>query len=298
MEKAIESVINQSLQNWELLILDDCSTDKSKDYLQNLSDQRVRVYYNQSNKGLFYNLNFLIKQSKGHIIKLWSQDDIMYSNCLEETYKFHQKHETITFSYCNRDIIDENGKIVNAYDGWDNTPEIISPYLHSKIFLYTGSIAGNIANVAINKWALQKYGLFREDMKYAADLDMWERLTRIDNIGRIDKTLIQLRNHSKQLSKKRGFAVHQLNEDLEIFTRLYKRIDPSLVKYAKKCREWKREVYYMSVFINLIKQRQFFVAKQYYAGLVKYSYFVVIFLKFILVKFKFVSPVKLDITEA
>src|SRR5688572_16773922 len=75
LKQSVESVLTQSLNNFELLILDDCSTDGSWSYLQSLDDNRIELYRNEKNKGLFYNLNFLIKASNSPLVKLWAQDD-------------------------------------------------------------------------------------------------------------------------------------------------------------------------------------------------------------------------------
>src|SRR4051812_47939904 len=81
--QSVQSVLSQEMTDFELLIVDDCSSDGSLGYLQSIDDKRVRLYNNETNKGLFYNLNFLINKSHSPLIKLWSQDDIMYPNCLE-----------------------------------------------------------------------------------------------------------------------------------------------------------------------------------------------------------------------
>src|SRR6476660_5448744 len=81
--QSVESVLKQSLKNFELLILDDCSSDGSWEYINDIKASRISVYKNETNKGLFYNINFLIKKSKTPLIKLWAQDDVMYPYCLE-----------------------------------------------------------------------------------------------------------------------------------------------------------------------------------------------------------------------
>jgi len=142
LKDSVNSVISQSMANWELLILDDCSTDGSWEFLQSLQDNRVKLFQNETNKGLFYNLNFLIGQSSSSLIKIWAQDDIMYSHCLSEFVHFHKIHPEIGFSYSDRHYIDHAGELyINSKK--DNTPEIVYQSLHTKIAFITGSIAGN-----------------------------------------------------------------------------------------------------------------------------------------------------------
>ena len=216
---SVESVLNQKLQNFEFLIIDDVSTDGSYEYLQALQDTRIKLFRNETNKGLFYNLNFLIGQSTSGLIKLWAQDDIMYPQCLALSVNFHQKHPNLGFSYSGRTIIDEAGKIKENTKE-DKTPEIISKELHAKIAYYTGSIAGNIANVCINKKALDKVGLFKEQMKISADFDMWVRLAEHFETGFIKEELIMLRDHSGQLSRNEKYYINHVKEDLEVYRNL------------------------------------------------------------------------------
>ena len=200
LKQSLESVLNQNFSEFELLIIDDCSTDGSLAYLQSIQDPRVSLFKNEDNRGLFFNLNFLISQSQSPLIKLWAQDDIMYPQCLNSFVAFHKQYPGIGFSYSGRDMIDEAG-VIKENNVVDNTPTIISTALHAKIAYYTGSIAGNIANVCINKKALDKVGLFNEGMKISADFDMWVRLAKEHKTGFIREKLIQLRDHDKQLSR-------------------------------------------------------------------------------------------------
>jgi glycosyltransferase involved in cell wall biosynthesis len=121
---SVNSVLQQKYTDFEFLIIDDCSTDGSWEYLNSLNDNRISLFRNEKNKGLFYNLNYLIKKSTSPIIKIWSQDDIMYENCIEEVITFHKKYPSIGFSYSNRDYIDSKGALIEI-NKIDNTPEIV-----------------------------------------------------------------------------------------------------------------------------------------------------------------------------
>lgn len=284
LKQSVESVLNQNINNFEFLVIDDCSTDGSYEYLKSIEDDRLVLFRNNKNKGLFYNLNYLISKSRTSLIKLWAQDDIMYEDCLTEFIKFHIKHPFISFSYCDRDIIDESGNIILPYDGSDTTPEIISIELHNKIALYTGSIAGNIANICISKAHFLDAGPFKEDMRYSADFDMLERLTTNSEIGKIKKTLIKLRNHSGQLSRKLGYSIYQLVEDQEIFARLINRTPDELKSFAILTQKWKRNVYYFSVLFGFLKSGNWQLLKQYFLILRKHDNILFLSLRWMLVK--------------
>ena len=249
LKQSVASVLEQDLNDFELLVLDDCSTDNSYEWVYGLQDTRIKLFRNETNRGLFYNLNFLIEHSNSSLIKLWSQDDIMYPHCLSSFVKFHSLHPEIGFSYSGRDMIDENG-IIKENHSVDNTPEIISPELHARIAYYTGSIAGNIANVCISKQGLNKVGVFDERMKISADFDMWVRLAEHFETGFIRLPLIQLRNHSGQLSRNPKYYINHVKEDLEVYKKLNSYCSEILRNYGKKVLRNNKFVFYYTLMIK------------------------------------------------
>lgn len=243
---SVDSVLSQDFSDFELVVLDDQSTDGSFEYLQAIKDPRFRLLRNDVNKGLFYNLNKLVSETSGKLVKLWSQDDIMYPYCLSKMKAIHDKYPQIGFSYSQRDIIDEHGK-VSSKVVVDNTPELISTDLHALISFYTGSIAGNIANVCIDREVLLKTGPFREDMKISADFDMWVRLAEHHPVGFSNEKLIQLRDHSGQLSRKESLYYYHVKEDMEVFRYLLDYVSPAIRKQGKKLLRKHKFVFYYTL---------------------------------------------------
>lgn len=285
LRQSIESVLNQSLQEFEFLILDDCSTDSSWNYLCSLQDNRIKSFRNSTNKGLFYNLNYLIGQTSSQLIKLWSQDDVMYPNCLETFVRFHQKHPEVGFSYSERDYIDENGRMKDR-NFIDLTPTIVSSDLHARIAFHTGSITGNIANVCIPKSSFERVGLFNQNMKISADFEMWVRLAKHFPIGFISDRLIQLRVHEGQLSRQENLYVHHIQEDLQVYRYLNAYVDPVTKKEGKKLmREFKLPFYYTLMVKSFLKGR-IKTAFVFFKELSRYDNFVLLTLSFIKVKMK------------
>lgn len=73
---AIKSVMSQSYQNFELLINDDCSTDKSVEVVKSFNDKRIKLFQSKSNQGTMLSLNKLIYKSKGQYIAILDSDDM------------------------------------------------------------------------------------------------------------------------------------------------------------------------------------------------------------------------------
>jgi glycosyltransferase involved in cell wall biosynthesis len=284
LKLSVDSVLSQTETNFEFLILDDCSTDSSYAYVESLNDARITLYKNENNKGLFYNLNFLIKESKTNLIKLWAQDDIMYPNCLNSFIAFHNKYPQVGFSYSGCTIIGGDGTIVNS-NKIDNTPEIISTELHARIAFFTGSIAGNIANVCINKNALNEVGLFKENMKISADFDMWVRLAEKYETGFIKEPLIFLRNHNEQLSRNEDFYILHVQEDMIVYKYLLNYVPNNLKVEGKKLLRNNKFVFYYTLMLKTFFKGRYKMGILYYLQLSTVDNFFKISLSFFKAKF-------------
>jgi glycosyltransferase involved in cell wall biosynthesis len=283
LRESVESVLNQDHSRWELLIVDDCSTDGSWEYLNSITDSRVRIFRNPANRGLFPNLNFLITQASAPLIKIWAQDDIMYSHCIREFIDFHKRHPEIGFSYSERHYINNSGELTIS-PKIDTTPEIVSQALHTEIAFITGSIAGNIANVALATAALEKIGPFNEGMKISGDFEMWVRIARFYPIGFIKMPLIQLRNHSEQLSEQSQYYFYHLKEDLETYKILFSYIDPKERSRGIKILRKTKFVFYFTLMLKFLYRGKFSVAGEFFNTLRRFDNIFLIALQFIRVK--------------
>lgn len=114
IEKSIKSVLNQDYNNWELLIIDDCSTDKSSKIISTYSNKykRIKHFKNEQNKGVSKSRNFGIKNAKGDYIAFLDSDDIWYNDKLSKQINF-MKNNNYVFTFTAYEIIDENGKQKN-----------------------------------------------------------------------------------------------------------------------------------------------------------------------------------------
>jgi len=256
LRQSVESVLNQTYFDFELIIVDDCSTDGSYEYLASITDPRIKLTRNKKNQGLFPNLNFLIGQSSAPLIKLWAQDDVMYPVCLETIIRFHQLHPHISFSYSGRDFIDEKDILTGRHQN-DPTPDIVDKYLHARIAFYTGSIAGNIANVTLCRNALNKAGMFNERMKISGDFEMWVRLSLIAPIGFIRQNIIQLRDHSQQLSRQERYYYHHMKEDMEAFEILLANIHEKAREEGRYLLRHHKLMFYYTLMIKSFLKGQF-----------------------------------------
>ena len=112
--QSVESVIRQTYQNWELIIVDDCSTDNTFDCIQKLSkkDKRIRVIQNKMNKGVSYTRKHGLLESKGKWIAILDSDDIWVKDKLEKQILI-QREKNADLIYTGSGFIDTYGHLLN-----------------------------------------------------------------------------------------------------------------------------------------------------------------------------------------
>lgn len=108
--QTIESVLSQTYQNWEMIIVDDCSSDDTDEIVREyLFDERIKYIKNDSNSGAAISRNRALREARGKWIAFLDSDDLWDSNKLEEQIYFMES-KRIHFSYTNYEEIDENGQ--------------------------------------------------------------------------------------------------------------------------------------------------------------------------------------------
>lgn len=114
LSDTIESVINQTYKDWELILVDDCSTDKSKEIIQQYlqKDSRIKYYLLDINSGAAVARNYALNKSTGRFIAYLDADDLWNSRKLEKQIKY-MLNNRYGFTCTDYEVIDENGKSKN-----------------------------------------------------------------------------------------------------------------------------------------------------------------------------------------
>jgi glycosyltransferase involved in cell wall biosynthesis len=283
LKQSVESVLNQDIDDFEFLICDDASADDSFAYLKSIDDKRIQLFRNEKNKGLFPTLNFLARKSQSELIHLWAQDDIMYPDCLSETVKFHKNFPNVNFSFSRLQGINAKGEIIKQPQTFPN--KTLSPEGHALSSILYGSISGNIANVCIVKQSAEKVGLFDENMKYAGDFKMWCLLSKEKPIGMNGRILVQVRQHSGQLSKNMQASYYKLVENYSVYQCFLQTLQPALRKPARRALRWKIYTFYFTQYLHILKKRDFKLAKAYRKALARYDNLALLFMRWTVIRF-------------
>ena len=114
IKDTICSVLNQTYQNWELLLVDDCSTDNSLSLARSFDDERIRIFQNETNSGAAVSRNYALKMAKGKWIAFLDSDDLWVPEKLEKQIVYMTQNDII-FSFTDYDVINEENRIVSHY---------------------------------------------------------------------------------------------------------------------------------------------------------------------------------------
>src|SRR5437867_8743488 len=118
LEEAIDSMLNQSFKDFELIISDNASTDRTQEicraYLAR--DRRIRYFQNQTNLGATANFNRVFELSSGEYFKLANADDLSAPDLLAKCVAVLDAHPEVVLCYPKTTIIDENGDMIRQYE--------------------------------------------------------------------------------------------------------------------------------------------------------------------------------------
>ena len=100
IKKGINSVIKQNFKSWEMIISDDGSTDGTKDFLNQIKNKKIKIFFQKKNLGIFGNLKFLNNKAKSSIVKILCADDCLFQNSLADIYLFFKKFKSCKLVTC------------------------------------------------------------------------------------------------------------------------------------------------------------------------------------------------------
>lgn len=190
LAKAIESILSQTFPYFELIIIDDGSTDKSLEIIKNYanSDERIK-YISRENKGLIYTRNEGIELAQGKYIALMDADDISLPDRLEQQYNYLEKHDDYIAVGSFAALIDSDGDDLCDFGQYITHDEIDKAHLDG----FGGAIINPTA--FIKREAIQSINGYSKDYPHAEDFDFWLRLAEIGRLTNIPKVMLFYRQH-------------------------------------------------------------------------------------------------------
>lgn len=194
LRSAIESMLNQSFPDFELIIVDDASKDSSLEISRSYSDRRIRILQNSENLGPTFSRNRAVRTVKSEFIAILDSDDVAKKDRLKVQFNYLEAHPEIACVGSNFDRIDESGycfsiSTIPSSERWLRWQMLYHNVLAHSSVMFRKSIVGEQA--------------YNENFRYAAeDYELWSRLLRTGKrIHLLPENLVQLRDHSGNISK-------------------------------------------------------------------------------------------------
>lgn len=196
IDEAVQSVLDQSFGDFELIVIDDCSKDNTDEVmLKYRTDPRITYLANDKNLGLVGNWNKCLSMAKGKYIKLLCADDKFRSDLLEKMVAVMESNPGVSLVVCNKEMFGKStARVKLPLQGLHNGREIIYNTLSTYGWLGEPTcIMFRSSNLSV--------GTFRNDVTWLPDWEMWIRQLNVGDAFFIPEPLAFVRNHAQQLTK-------------------------------------------------------------------------------------------------
>ncbi len=190
--ETILSVQAQTYKDWEMIIVDDCSTDRTAEIVASFQekDSRIKYLYNSTNKGSAFSRNIAIQKAKGKWIAFLDSDDLWHPEKLEKQIDFMTRND-IHFSYTNYCEIDESSKEKGILI---SGPEVITNKL-MRAYCWPGCLTV--------MYDAEFIGLMQTaEIKINEEYALWIKISSVANCHLLDENLAKYRRHNNSLTDK------------------------------------------------------------------------------------------------
>ena len=230
LKEAIESILNQTFKNFELIIINDGSSDQSKNIIENFLDKRIKNLENKKNKGLIYSLNYGISKAKGKYIARMDADDISHLNRLEIQFNYLEKNKEIFFLGSQVEKVYSKtektklSRLRTTYSDIKTDLLFANPFIHPTLMFRREIFSENCYEEGLN--GAEDFGLWQDLIyKYKginlSNVLLKYRILETGITKTYDKKIYEkLEVHKKIYQKSlKNISINLTEEELEIYTR-------------------------------------------------------------------------------
>jgi glycosyltransferase involved in cell wall biosynthesis len=234
LRERVSSVLNQTFENFEVILLDDCSTDGSREILSKYANYpRVRVAFNEKNSGsTFKQWNRGVELSRGEYIWIAESDDFADERLLERLVAALDAEPEASFAYCRSWRVDKQNRLHGFVDQYltDLHPtrwagDYCSDGLEecAKYFVFRNMVA-NASGVLFRKSVYELVGGADESLKLCGDWKLWAAMALAGKVVHIGDPLNYFRSHDNSVSGKDAGRAMLAQETLNVVSWLLKRV--------------------------------------------------------------------------
>ena len=217
IRQTLDSALAQTFSDFELVIVDDASTDSTWDIIASYRDARIKVFRNATNLGMVQNWNHCLEMSSAPLVQFLFADDLLAPTCLTRKIEAISAAPDITLAFSASSVIGSDGRILMRRRPFLHTAVHDGMRLAHRSFL-TKNVFGEPSNVLFRRAFLAPAGgSFRSNLVYSVDWELWIRLSSLGQVAYLQDDLMSFRiSHSSVTG---SFHWNRFRDDDEEFIR-------------------------------------------------------------------------------
>ncbi len=211
IKEALQTALAQTYPNIEVIVVDNRSTDGTPDVVRGVRDDRIRLIENITNIGMVGNWNKALMSAKGDYVLMLHGDDRLYPDSIEKKVRLMERYKGVSIVISASRVINGRGEVI-----MERHPFRCNRIFDGKKFaMYsylTKNVYGEPSNILFRPQAALKLGGFVGEIAYAADWDLWLRMSCIGKVGYVDEVLMDYRISQTNATSK-THTVRMLEDD-------------------------------------------------------------------------------------
>jgi len=232
IKECIDSVLKQEFQNWELIVSDNGSADGTQEYLNSITDKRIRVFKQQQNIGIMQNVNFLFEKSRAPLSYILCADDYFVNTRSMSTVINFWEHAPAEIG-----IVTYNAAQPSKYPipnlEYQVLPETIRAGQADIWFLIFGNFCGNLSCMSLRAKLVNESDGFDATLPAAGDFEFWSRAARTTGIAIKRDDVVYVRRHEKVASNYLNLKGEVYQQHIQIYEKIIDALSVSS-KYQRK----------------------------------------------------------------
>jgi len=185
--EALNSAVNQTYKNLEILIFDNCSTDRTAEIIKSFNDSRISYHLNDKNYGGLYNHNKCLESANGEFIKLLSADDLLKPEAIEKQVDILINNPDVSICITATNVINAFDEVIMKRQLYKKSLKINGRKIAKKSLMSGRNFYGEPSCVLFRKDKSRQVGYFDDIL--ITDLEYWVRLSRVGDVYYINEFL-------------------------------------------------------------------------------------------------------------
>lgn len=191
IQRAMDSVLNQTLQDFEVILSDDCSKDNTKEVLECYKDERISLHFHRENQGATINNKYIWKHCKGEYLALINSDDVWLPEHLQKSVDYLDAHKECGAVFSWAALIDEDDNIIDSCCEVFKQPNRTQAGWVNHLFTKGNCLCH--PSLVIRRTVYEEVGFYKLGFRQLPDYNMWTRMTKKYTLHILEEVLVHHR---------------------------------------------------------------------------------------------------------